>query len=297
MTHIRKAVFPVAGLGTRFLPATKAVPKEMLPLIDKPLISYAVEEATASGIEELIIVSAHGKEAIADHFDASPALVDKLRSDNKNDLADAVEAARFPADCITFLRQQEPRGLGHAIWCARKLVGDEPFAVMLPDDVVMADKPCLAQMIEAYHTVGGNMAAVMEVPWEHTRRYGILDIQQGDAGSRICRATGLTEKPEPEDASSNLAVIGRYILDPAVFDELDKQKLGSGGEIQITDAMADCIDRVPFNGFRFEGTRFDCGAKDGFLEAIVAFALRHEDLRPTMQRIIAEHAKEARRAA
>jgi UTP--glucose-1-phosphate uridylyltransferase len=296
MPSIRKAVLPVAGLGTRFLPATKAVPKELLPLVDKPLIGYAIEEALASGIEEFILVTARGKDAIADHFDADAALVEKLRADGKDGLADAVESARLPADRVTFVRQHEALGLGHAIWCARRFVGGEPFAVILPDDVVLADQPCLGQMIDAYDSVGGNMAAVMEVPWEQVKRYGILEPAGGDVG-RLTRAVGLREKPAPEDAASNQAVIGRYILDPAVFDELDRQNRGSGGEIQITDAMAACLDRVPFHGFRFEGTRYDCGAKDGFLEATVAFALAHEELRPAMQRILAAFADQATAAA
>lgn len=298
MPPIRKAVLPVAGLGTRFLPATKAVPKELLPLVDKPLIGYAIEEALASGIEEFIIVTARGKEAIADHFDADAALVERLRADGKDGLADTVEAARLPADRVTFVRQQEALGLGHAIWCARRFVGGEPFAVILPDDVVLSDQPCLGQMIEAYENVGGNMAAVMEVPWEQVKRYGILEPADGDGGNgRLTRAVGLREKPAPEDAASNQAVIGRYVLDPAVFDALDRQTRGSGGEIQITDAMAACLDRVSFHGFRFEGTRYDCGAKDGFLEATVAFALAHDELRPAMRRILAAFADQAAEAA
>ncbi|WP_421708956.1 UTP--glucose-1-phosphate uridylyltransferase GalU [Algihabitans sp.] len=282
--RIRKAIFPVAGLGTRFLPATKAMPKEMLPIVDKPLIEYAVEEAKAAGIEEFIFVTGRGKQAIEDHFDFSFELMETLRERGKTEQLAIAERSRMKAGTIAYTRQQEPLGLGHAVWCARNLVGDEPFAVLLADDLVKAEEPCLAQMIEIYNEVGGNVVAVMDVPREHTRRYGVLDVVEDDG--KLARAQGLVEKPEPDVAPSTLSVIGRYVLQPEVFHELDKHTAGAGGEIQLTDAIAATIADVGFHGLRFEGTRFDCGSKEGFLEATLAFALDRSDLGDAMREML-----------
>ncbi|MHA1536758.1 MAG: UTP--glucose-1-phosphate uridylyltransferase GalU [Alphaproteobacteria bacterium] len=273
---VRKAVFPVAGLGTRFLPATKAIPKEMLPIVDKPLIQYALEEAQAAGIEEFIFVTGRGKSAIADHFDRASELVEVLKARGKTAELDAIDAWMPEPGQVVFTRQREALGLGHAVWCARKLVGEEPFAVILPDDLVLADTPCLKQLIEAYGETGGNLAAVMEVPREHTNRYGILDIE--DDRGRLVSVRGLVEKPEPKAAPSTLSIIGRYILQPQVMAELGRHRSGSGGEIQLTDAIGAGIGRVDFHGLRFEGRRFDCGDKIGFLEANIAFALQRPDM-------------------
>lgn len=287
--RIRKAIFPVGGLGTRFLPATKSMPKEMLPVVDKPLIQYAVEEARAAGIEELIFVTGRGKSAIEDHFDHSYELRDTLRQRGKAAELQAAEEMLLKPGSVAYIRQQEPLGLGHAVWCARHLVMDEPVAVLLADDLVMADRPCLAQMVEAYEGVGGNLAAVMNVPREHTNRYGILDVVS-EAGP-LARAQRLVEKPSPEEAPSTLSIIGRYILDPAVFAHLDRQERGAGNEIQLTDAMARTIPEVDFHGFRFDGIRFDCGSKAGFLEANVAFALQRQDLKADMLDIVERYSQ------
>jgi UTP--glucose-1-phosphate uridylyltransferase len=281
---IRKAIFPVGGLGTRFLPATKALPKEMLPVVDKPLIQYAVEEARAAGIEEFVFVTGRGKSAIEDHFDHSTELRDALMARDKKAELDSVEDMLLEPGQVAYIRQQEPLGLGHAVWCARNIARDEPVAVLLVDDLVLAEVPCLAQMIEAHAEVGGNLAAVMEVPREHTDRYGILDVVDDDG--RLAKARGLVEKPKPQEAPSTLSIIGRYILDPEVFVELDRQEPGAGGEIQLTDAMARTIGRVPFHGLRFTGTRFDCGSKAGFLEANIVFALGRPDLRAEVREIL-----------
>ena len=288
---IRKAIFPVGGLGTRFLPATKALPKEMLPVVDKPLIQYAVEEARAAGIEEFIFVTGRGKSAIEDHFDHSTELRDALMARDKKAELDSVEDMLLEPGQVAYIRQQAPLGLGHAVWCARNIARDEPVAVLLADDLVLAEVPCLAQMIEAHAEVGGNLAAVMEVPREHTGRYGILDVV-GDDG-RLAKARGLVEKPKPQEAPSTLSIIGRYILDPEVFVELDRQETGAGGEIQLTDAMARTIGRVPFHGLRFTGTRFDCGSKAGFLEANIVFALGRPDLRAEVREILRRTADSA----
>jgi len=281
---VRKAIFPVGGLGTRFLPATKAMPKEMLPIVDKPLIQYAVEEARAAGVEEFIFVTGRGKSAIEDHFDHSYELRDVLSSRGKSAELTLLEEMLLEPGQVAYIRQQEPLGLGHAVWCARHLVQGEPVAVLLADDLVMADVACLQQMVDAHGKVGGNLAAVMDVPLAHTQRYGVLDVIDDDG--RLARARGLVEKPKPEDAPSTLSIIGRYILDPAVFEELGRREKGAGGEIQLTDAMARTIDRVPFHGFRFAGTRFDCGNKAGFLEANIAFALQREDLGEVTESIL-----------
>jgi UTP--glucose-1-phosphate uridylyltransferase len=284
---IRKAVFPVAGLGTRMLPATKAIPKEMLPVVDKPIIQYAYEEARAAGIEHVIFVTGRGKSVIEDHFDRAYELDDALRRKDKRRELEAVSSWVPQPGELSYTRQQEPLGLGHAVWCARELVGDEPFAVILVDDLVVADKPCLRQMVEAHAETRGNIVAVEEVPAEQTDRYGVLD-PGGEAG-RLVEVRGLVEKPKPAEAPSRLAIIGRYILLPEVFEHLARQQKGAGGEIQLTDAMARMIGRAPFHGLRFAGRRFDCGARLGYLEAIVACAMARDDLRSDVREILARH--------
>lgn len=273
---IRKAVLPVGGLGTRFLPATKAIPKEMLPVVDKPLIQYGVEEARAAGIEEIIFVTSRGKAAIEDHFDHHWELMASLEERGKTAELELARSMITDAGKISYTRQPEALGLGHAVWCARNLVGREPFAVILPDDLVLGQPGCLAQLVEAYGKVGGNLVAVEDVPREQTNRYGILDVVSDDG--RLAEVKGLVEKPAPEVAPSTLSIIGRYILQPEVFDELDRQERGAGNEIQLTDAMARTIGSQPFHGLRFEGRRFDCGNKAGFLEANLAYALERDDL-------------------
>ncbi len=273
---VRKAVFPVAGLGTRFLPATKAMPKEMLTLVDKPLIQHAVDEARAAGIEQFIFVTSRGKGALEDHFDRNEDLKRTLEARNKTREMELLKATDIDSGQLLFTRQREPLGLGHAVWCARHLVGDEPFTILLADDVVLSEKPCLKQMIEAYNEIGGNMVAVVDVPREQTNRYGILDVEKDDG--RLASIKGLVEKPAPEKAPSTLSIIGRYILQPEVFVELENQRAGSGGEIQLTDSMARLIGRQPFHGLRYEGVRYDCGDKIGFIAANVAFALAHPQM-------------------
>lgn len=278
--RIRTAVFPVAGLGTRFLPATKSIPKEMLPLVDRPLIQYAIDEARAAGITDFIFVTARGKSALEDYFDRAPSLERELAGKGKADLLAEVENSTMPSGAIAYIRQQEPRGLGHAVWCARRLLGDRPFAVILPDDVIAGDTPCLKQMVEVHAELGGDscMVAAMDVAPQQISSYGALQIASDDGA--LARASGLVEKPAPEAAPSNTAVIGRYILTRAVLDSLGEIRQGSGGEIQLTDA----IDRqaragAPVYGYRFRGRRYDCGSKQGFLQATVAFALERDDLR------------------
>ena len=278
---VRKAVFPVGGLGTRFLPATKALPKEMLPVLDKPLIQYAVEEAEAAGIEQFIFVTGRGKSAIEDHFDHSYELQDQLESRHKTEELDAVRRWLPAAGQVAYTRQQEPLGLGHAVWCARHLVGDESFAVLLADDFVLADTPCLAQMIDVHRDVGGNLVAAMDVKREQVDRYGIVDSAVVDGN--LVEVRNLVEKPRPDEAPSTLAVIGRYILTPQVFAFLDRRQRGAGGEIQLTDALARMIGQGPFHAFRFEGERFDCGDKLGFLQANIACALTRDDLRDELK--------------
>ncbi|MCL7465435.1 UTP--glucose-1-phosphate uridylyltransferase GalU [Phaeovulum sp. NW3] len=275
---VTKAIFPVAGLGTRFLPATKAIPKEIMTLVDRPLIQYAIDEARAAGIKEFIFVTSRGKSALEDYFDVAPELESALRKSGKTALLETLKTTNMDSGTIAYVRQNQPLGLGHAVWCARRLVGNEPFAVILTDDVIAAEKPCLQQMMEAYAETGGSMVATMEVPREKTSSYGILDVAN-DMGA-IVETRGMVEKPKPEDAPSNLAVIGRYILTPNVMQHLHKMKTGAGGEIQLTDAIAAEIaagDKV--YGYRFRGQRYDCGSKAGFLQATVAFGLAREDLR------------------
>ena len=273
---INKAVFPVAGLGTRFLPATKAMPKEMLPVVDKPLIQYAVEEAREAGIDQIIFVTGRGKTVLLDHFDHSFELEHVLGERGKTGVLNEMQQAMTKPGQISSTRQQQPLGLGHAVWCARHFIADEAFAVLLADDLIMGEPGCLKQMMDVYQETGGNIVASEEVPPEHTDRYGILDVVEDDG--RLARAKGLVEKPAPSDAPSNLCIIGRYILQPEVFGHLSRQGEGAGGEIQLTDALAKTIPDMPFHGLRFEGKRFDCGTKLGFLEANVAFALERDDL-------------------
>ena len=289
MHKVRKAIFPVGGMGTRFLPATKAMPKEMLPVVDKPLIEYAVDEARAAGIDELIFITGRGKAAILDHFDAHYELEAALNARGKSDALASIDRQAEPGD-IAFVRQTMPLGLGHAVWCARNLVHDEPFAVLLADDLILSDRPTLADMIEVYEQTGGNVVALMEVPLEETRRYGI--VEPGADDGHLVEVLGLVEKPEPEGAPSNLAIVGRYILQPQVMDYLGVGTVGAGREIQLTDSMEKMIGEGPFHGLRISGRRFDCGTKVGFLEANVAYALRRDDLgadlRSRLEAVLAE---------
>ena len=292
-TRVRKAIFPVGGLGTRFLPATKAMPKEMLPVVDKPLIQYAVDEAREAGIEQFIFVTGRGKTAIEDHFDHSAELQTTLQARGKDDLWDMLRGTTLPAGQVAYTRQPEPLGLGHAVWCARHLVNGEPFAVLLADDLILSDRPCLKQMIEAHQTVGGNMVAVMDVVREHVSRYGIVDpAPDQPANKRLVSVRNLVEKPRPAVAPSTLAVIGRYILEPSVFEHLGRQERGAGGEVQLTDALAELIGTSPFHGLRFEGRRFDCGDKVGFLEANIAFALDRDDMSEQIRDILRQYCSE-----
>ena len=276
MKPLRKAVLPVAGLGTRFLPATKATAKEMLPVVDKPLIQYAVEEARAAGIEQFCMVTGRGKTGLVEHFDIAFELEATLLERGKSDVLKMLHDMSVEPGSIATVRQQVPLGLGHAIWCARAFIGDDPFAILLPDDLVLADTPCTQQLAEAYYETGGNVVAVTEVPPDQTNRYGILDIGSDDG--RLVEVRGLVEKPDPADAPSNLSVIGRYVLLPEVMTHLAMMERGAGDEVQLTDAMAKMIGHTPFHGLRYEGTRFDCGDKVGFLEAQIAFALKRPDL-------------------
>jgi UTP--glucose-1-phosphate uridylyltransferase len=285
---VRKAIFPVGGLGARFLPATKSMPKEMLPVVDKPLIQYAVEEAKAAGIEQFIFVTGRGKSAIEDHFDHSYELHDTLTGRGKRkELALIDDLLPVPGQ-VAYLRQQHPSGLGHAVWCARHLAAGEPVAILLADDMVMAKTPCLKQMVDVYNRVGGNLVAVMDVPREHTNRYGVL--KPGRIEGPLTEIKGLVEKPKPAEAPSTLSIIGRYILQPQVFDLLAEQKPGAGGEIQLTDALARMIGHGPFNGYRFEGKRFDCGDKAGFIEATIAYGLQHNVIGGAVRDIIRDYA-------
>ncbi len=274
---VRKAVFPVGGMGTRFLPATKSMPKEMLPVVDKPLIQYAVEEAREAGIEEIIFVTGRGKTAIENHFDHSYELEDMLAAKNKTDILAQLRDILPNEGSISYTRQQEALGLGHAIYCAKNIVGDEPFAILLADDLVRADTPCLKQMVETYNQKGGNVVAIEEVPREKTSSYGILDV--AGQTDNVIEVKGLVEKPKPEDAPSNFSIIGRYILQPDVFKHLEEKKIGAGGEIQLTDAMAQMLGDLPFHGLLFDGERFDCGDKTGFILANIAFAIEREEMR------------------
>jgi len=275
---VTKAIFPVAGLGTRFLPATKSVPKEIMTLVDKPLVQYAIDEAREAGITDFVFVTSRGKSALEDYFDCSPTLEQTLEERGKTELLERLTATNMESGSIAYLRQHRALGLGHAVWCAHRMLGEnEPFAVILPDDVIAGETSCLKQMVEAYEETGGNIVAAMEVPQEQTKNYGVLDVTVD--GNRIMKARGMIEKPAPEEAPSNMAVIGRYILNPSVMQALNKGKVGAGGEIQLTDAIAEQLDSEEgVYGFQFEGKRFDCGSKAGYIQATVSFALSNPEL-------------------
>lgn len=275
---VTKAIFPVAGLGTRFLPATKSVPKEIMTLVDRPLIQYAIDEARAAGIKEFLFVTSRGKSALEDYFDHAPDLESSLRKAGKDDLLEVLRSTNMDSGAIAYIRQHKPLGLGHAVSCARRLVGNEPFAVILPDDVIAAEKPCLQQMVEAYEETGGSMVATMEVAPDKTSSYGVLDVE--DQHGAVVKVRGMVEKPPAGEAPSNLAVIGRYILSPKVMQNFNRVEKGAGGEIQLTDAIAmEIAEGRDVFGYRFQGQRFDCGSKAGYLQAMVSFALAREDLR------------------
>lgn len=286
---VTKAVFPVAGMGTRFLPATKSVPKEIMTLVDRPLIQYAIDEARAAGIKEFIFVTSRGKGALEDYFDHAPTLEQELRKKGKTELLEVLKSTNMDSGAIAYIRQHRALGLGHAVWCARRLIGDEPFAVILPDDVIAGEKPCLQQMVEAYHETdgAGNMVAAMEVAPEKTSSYGMLDVSE-DMGKMV-KVKGMVEKPPAGESPSSLAVIGRYILSPQVLKNLNDLKSGAGGEIQLTDAIAaEIAQGRDVYGYRFRGKRFDCGSKAGFLQATVSFGLAREDLRDDLEGYLRE---------
>ncbi|MCF6320215.1 MAG: UTP--glucose-1-phosphate uridylyltransferase GalU [Rhizobiaceae bacterium] len=287
---VRKAVFPVAGLGTRFLPATKSVPKEMLTIVDKPVIQHAVDEARAAGIEHFVFVTGRNKAVIEDHFDIQVELEQTLRERNKTDALELLAASLPPAGQTSFTRQQSPLGLGHAVWCARNIIGNEPFALLLPDMVMRDKKGCMSSMVELYNKTGGNIIATEEVAWEETHKYGVVETGKEVAGG--FEISGMVEKPPQGTAPSNLFINGRYILQPEIFDILSGHETGAGGEIQITDAMLKLAKEQPFYGFRFTGRTFDCGSKEGFIKANVAFAMWQsdlaEDLRPELEELLKE---------
>ena len=278
---IRKAVFPVAGLGTRFLPATKAIPKEMLPIIDRPLIQYAVDEAREAGIEQMIFVTGRGKVSIVEHFDMAYELETTMIERGKD--MSVLEPTRLTPGNLVAVRQQVPLGLGHAIWCARAIVGDEPFAILLPDELMIGQPGCMKQMVEAYEETGGNLISVLEVPHEEVSSYGVID--PGVRNGALTEVRGLVEKPKLEDAPSNLIVSGRYILQPEVMATLERQEKGAGGEIQLTDAMAQMIGHQPFHAVTFAGKRYDCGSKTGYVEATLALALQRPDMADEVRRM------------
>ena len=282
---IRKAVFPVAGLGTRFLPATKAIPKEMLPIIDRPLLQYAVDEAREAGIEQMIFVTGRGKVSIVEHFDMAYELETTMNERGKD--MSVLEPTRLPPGNLVAVRQQVPLGLGHAIWCARAIVGDEPFAILLPDELMIANADggpgCMKQMVEAYEQTGGNLISVLEVPHAEVSSYGVID--PGTRNGALTQVRGLVEKPKLEDAPSNLIVSGRYILQPEVMATLERQEKGAGGEIPLTDAMAQMIGQQPFHAVTFAGKRYDCGSKTGYVEATLALALQRPDMAEEVRRM------------
>lgn len=283
---IKKAVFPVAGIGTRFLPATKAMAKEMLTVVDKPIIQYAVEEAFAAGIEQIIFVTGRGKKALEDHFDRSFELELMLQEKEQDDLLKLVKELVPETGTIVYTRQNEPKGLGHAIWCARDIVGDEPFAVLLADDMIKSTVPLLSQMIQRFDRLRASIVAVMEVEPDQTDKYGILDAEKID--DDLVRIMGMIEKPKPTEAPSNLAIIGRYILMPQIFDHLGENKTGAGGEIQLTDAMESLRQTQPIFGYKFKGKRFDCGDKAGFQMANIAYAMERPELKGRLLAFIRE---------
>ena len=281
---LKKAVLPVAGLGTRFLPATKALAKEMLPIVDKPLIQYAIEEARAAGIEQFCLITGRGKTSIVEHFDIAFELERTMEERGKVAELAALRAMALEPGSLTSVRQQVPLGLGHAIWCARAFIGDDPFAILLPDDLMLCDIPATKQLADAYRETGGNVVAIEEVPRDRVNRYGVLDVAE-DKG-RLVSVKGLVEKPPVEKAPSNLTVIGRYVLMPEVINHLARMERGAGGEVQLTDGMASLIGKQPFHGLRYEGRRFDCGDKAGFLEAQIAFALKRPDMAPAVREFL-----------
>jgi UTP--glucose-1-phosphate uridylyltransferase len=278
-TRVRKAVFPVAGLGTRLLPATKSIPKEMITIVDKPLIQYAVDEAREAGIEQLIFVTGRGKAALDDYFDIGFELEATMRERGKS--LDALDSSRSDFGEVVSVRQQQPLGLGHAVWCARQVVGDEPFAVLLPDELMVGKPNCLAQMVEAYERVGGNIVAALEVPDSETHKYGVID--PGATDGRLTEIRGMVEKPAPGTAPSNLMLPGRYVLQPDVMRALDAQEKGAGGEIQLTDAIAKLVGKQPLHAYRFNGERYDCGSAAGFVIANLAVALQRDDVGPAVR--------------
>ena len=285
---VRKAVFPVAGLGTRFLPVTKVLPKEMLPINDRPLIAHVVDEAKQAGIEEFIFVTGRNKEMLEEHFDYQPELMQTLKDRNKEEELEKVRATQMPEGRFFLTRQAKPLGLGHAVWCARRLVGDEPFAVILPDELIQHEKGCLAQMMDVYNQHGGNIIAVEEVAREETKNYGIIDTP--DSGKNVLEVRGLVEKPKPEDAPSNYSIIGRYILQPEVFDHLSSFETGAGGEIQLTDNMAKLIGHQPFHAMRFQGYRHDAGRRAGFIKANMAYGLKDPKIGANVRQTILDMA-------
>jgi len=287
---VKKAVFPVAGLGTRFLPATKAMPKEMLPVVDKPLIQYAVEEALSAGIEEIIFVTGRKKEALEDHFDRSCELEHTLMARNKDSLLRELDSLVPESGTIIYTRQSEPLGLGHAIWCSRHAVGDEPFAILLADDLVKTDQPVLGQMLAKFEEVQSSIVAIEEIDPAQTDKYGILDVE--NTGNDLLRIKGMVEKPSPDEAPSNLAIIGRYILTPEIYTQLSRKERGAGGEIQITDAMARLLQEQPIYGYRFKGQRFDCGSKAGFQMANLAYALDRPEIKKDLLPFINDYLKQ-----
>lgn len=295
MTHIRKAVFPVAGMGTRFLPATKSIPKEMLPLVDRPLIQYAVDEAREAGIEEFIFVTAAGKGALEDYFDTAAALEQRLEKNGKKDALEALERTRMPEGALSFVRQNNPLGLGHAVRLAQRLVGNEPFAVLLPDDVIRAPQGALSQMVNAHANNRGHMVATMDVPLAKTSSYGVLDVAQENG--RLAHARGMVEKPRPENAPSTNAVIGRYILEPSIFNRLANLGPGAGGELQLTDAINADLHDAGVTGYRFAGERFDCGSIQGFVQATAAFALDRPELQNELRSFLQERTAPLRSVA
>lgn len=281
---VRKAVFPVAGLGTRFLPATKAMPKEMLPINDRPLIQHVYEEARDAGIEEFIFVTGRHKNMLEEHFDYQPELEETLKSRGKDDMLEKVRDSEMPAGKLFLTRQPKPLGLGHAIWCAKELIGNEPFAILLPDDLVLHEKGCLSQMIDTYNEKGGNVVAVKNVPKEETNKYGIVDI--GNEDDYTVEVKGLVEKPDPDKAPSTLSVVGRYILQPDVLEHLSAHEKGAGNEIQLTDSMAKLIGSQPFHGLKFDGHHYDCGGRLGFIEANIAYGLHDEEIGKDVSKIL-----------
>jgi UTP--glucose-1-phosphate uridylyltransferase len=290
MKPVKTAVFPVAGQGTRFLPATKAVPKEMLPVVDKPLLQYAVDEALAAGIERLVFVTARGKGALEDYFDIAFELVETLKRKGKTAELATLEGTQLAPGAISYVRQQEPAGLGHAVWCSRHVVGQDAFAVLLPDELLWNPAlPALADMHQAYNRLGGNVISVLEVPEAHTHRYGI--VSPGAVDGRVTEVQALVEKPAPGTAPSRLAVIGRYILQPEVMTVLAQGRRGAGGEIQLTDAMAEMIGQQPFHALTFQGTRFDCGDKAGHITANIALALERADIGPDVRAWLAANVR------